>query len=169
MAGSTAVFLLVLHTGASIMFAAIVGESRRQLDNLAFLIIMSAQAYIANPFATGLLAVAFACQLRWTNVRRKAGEVRASALSKYTLASQSAIFLALAILWPSRLMLPSKLRREEPWYLIDEWYPFVGWACVNSFVTAAGNYVVLYVVSATDTKSTTGLAVERSTLLHLST
>lgn len=151
------------------MFAAIVGESRRQWDNLAFLIIMSAQAYIANPFATVLLAVAFACQLRWTNARRKAGEVPANDLSNYTLAFQSAIFLALAILWPSRLMLPRKLRGDEPWYLIDEWYPLVGWPCVNSFVMAAGHYAVLYVVSGTDTKSTTCLAVERSTLLHPST
>lgn len=164
MAGPAAFFFLLLHAGISIMFAAIAGEPLRQWNNPAFLVIMAAQACIANPFASAFLIVAFVYQLSWANARRTAGKDSASALSKYALAAQSATSLALAILWPFRLELPRTLRGAGLESLFEEWYPFVGWASVNAFVMAVGQYILLYSVSAADF-SDMGSTNERIALL----
>ena len=110
-------------------------------DDIVFNIIRNLNAGIANPILTLLGVVAFIIQAR---VTWRTQEL--DALSELTLALQVIIFLLLAVSWPFRLILPPNMWSlgHQPAILL-EWYPWVGWACVNSAVVAIGQATVLYV------------------------
>jgi hypothetical protein len=163
--GRTAVTLVIFHAAISATFAVIAGKPRRRWDNLAFLIIMSANSYIAIPLSTLATLAAFACQIRRSN-----GELATSrenspnSLSTRVLALQVVLFLSLALFWPFRLTLPRNLRHDD-WWLVTEWYPQVGWACVNNAVFAAESVFVLYLGSGVGSEGSERSPGERQALL----
>ena len=87
------------------------------------------------------MALANQARMTWKHPRR-------SALSPTALALQAVLYLGLAIAWPYRLALPPELRNHGissfDW-IYSEWYPMVGWACVNNALLALGQAVVLSV------------------------
>jgi hypothetical protein len=142
----------------------------RQLGNIAFLIIMSANSYIAIPLSTLAILAAFACQIRHssrgsTSRTRSSSFTSLDALSLRALALQGVVFLALAVLWPFRLRLPTNLSGGGWWWVGTEWYPQVGWACVNNAVVAVGQFVVLYVVVRAESGGDGRVGGERRALL----
>ena len=64
---------------------------------------------------------------------------RPNVLSKWTLGLHFFTFLVLAISWPFRMKLPPNMWKlgSKPTVLL-EWYPWVGWACVNNAILAIG-------------------------------
>jgi hypothetical protein len=77
---------------------------------------------------------------------------------------QVALFLALATFWLFRLRLPRNLRGGD-WWVVTEWYPQVGWACVNNGIIAVGSVLVLYIGSGGESDSGGRLPGERDALL----
>jgi hypothetical protein len=165
MSGRTAVLIILLHAAVSATFAIIAGKPQRQLGNLAFLIIMSANNYIAIPLSTLATLAAFACQIRHNNGESTSPRGNSpNALSTRVLALQVALFLALALFWPSRLRLPRNLRGGD-WWVVTEWYPQVGWACVNNGIIAAGSIFVLFFRSSAGSDGGERVLGERRVLL----
>jgi hypothetical protein len=114
-------------------------------DDYAFFIISGFDYYIVNPLTTISIAVALANQARITWKHQGGIE---SGLSPVTLGSQAVLYLALAIAWPYRLVLPSNLWSWETMsfeWVCEEWYPMVGWACVHNAVLGLGQGVVFFV------------------------
>lgn len=171
MSGTTAVALILLNAALSGAFALIAGKPAGRLNNIAYLVIMSFCNAIASPFATIITIVAFAFQVNRSSQLVAAGRTSRTrppnALNTQTLALQLVIFLALAISWPFRLNLPSNLGSpEEGWeWMLYEWYPMVGWPCVNNAIIAIGQYVVLYIMAGADASGTHSQREERCTLL----
>ena len=166
MSGMNATALILLHAALSVGFAVVVGKPARQLNNIAFLIIMSANNYIAIPISTIDTVAAFVYQ-----TRRSGGELTgfgtrsSNAISTHALALQGIIFLALAALWPFRFGLPRNLRAGE-WWVVTEWYAQVGWVCVNNAIVAVGQFLVLYTMSNADSDGAGSLdGGERNALL----
>jgi hypothetical protein len=157
--------LILVHAALSVGFAVVAGKPARQLDNMAFLIIMSANNYIAIPVSTITTLGAFVYQIRSGSELVGSGTSSSNALSTRTFALQGIVFLALAVLWPYRLTLPRNLRHGD-WWLVTEWYPQVGWACVNSAVFAAGSILRLYVGLGVGSEGTERLSGERQALLN---
>ena len=125
--------LLALHATLSLTFALIAGKPLCQTNNLAYLFVMSANACIAIPLST--IALVFAAHHL----------IIATRLSQTSLALQCAIYPALAALWPFRLTLPRNLScGHGSWWVVTEWYHFVGWAGVNAGVAAVEQYLTLY-------------------------
>ena len=120
---------------------AIVAGGRPQ--DLVFNIIRNLNAKIANPIFTLLATVAFFFQASITWPARDLG-----VLSKGTLSLQCIIYLLLAVSWPFRLILPPNmwLLGSKP-TLLMEWYPWVGWACVNNTIIAIGQGALLFAIS----------------------
>ena len=163
--GRTAIALIISHAAISATFAIIAGKPRRRWDNLAFLIIMSANSYIAIPLSSLATLAAFAYQIRHGNSESATGGKHSpKALSTWVLALQVALFLSLALFWPSRLTLPRNLRHGD-WWLLTEWYPQVGWACVNNAVFAAGSILLLYVELGVGSEGSERPPGERQALL----
>jgi hypothetical protein len=166
MSGRTDIALILLHAALSVGFAVVAGKPARQLINMAFLIILSANSYIAIPLSTLATLAAFAYQIRHSNSGSAiSGENSPNALSMRVLALQVVLFLTLALFWPFRLTLPRSLRRGD-WWLVTEWYPQVGWACVNNAVFAAGSILMLYVGLGVGSEGTERLPGERQALLN---
>jgi hypothetical protein len=130
---------------------------------------MAFNTAIAMPIATILTTVACALQASRSSKFNAASKFSANnsmnALSRRTLVLQMLTFLALAILWPFRFRMPSKLVRPEWEWMVYEWYPNVGWTCVNNAVITVGQYAVLYVLAGGDASGDYSAAGERQALL----
>jgi hypothetical protein len=125
---------LILHV---LLFVFSIFLGGRQLD-IVFNIIRNINAGVINPLFTLIAAVSFfqAC------VMLPVGEPNVS--SKWTLGLQCFTFLLLAISWPFRLILPPNMWElgAKPAILL-EWFPWVGWACVNNAILAIGQGIML--------------------------
>jgi hypothetical protein len=150
--GQIAIALLVLHAIFAVAFILIAGKPAKYWDNTAFLLIMSVNTAIAMPIAT-------------IATSKSSGNNSTNALSRKTLVLQMLTFLALAILWPFRFRMPSKLVCPGWEWIVYEWYPNVGWPCVNNAVVAVGQYFVLYVLAGGDASSDHSAVGERQVLL----
>ncbi|TAQ89235.1 hypothetical protein B7494_g2442 [Chlorociboria aeruginascens] len=130
-----AVLLWILHV--LLFIFSVVAGGRPQ--DVFFNIIRNINAAIINPLFTLIAAVAFFFQAR---VTPPAGQ--SNALSKWTLGLHFLIFLLLAISWPFRLILPPNMWKlgSKPAILL-QWYPWVGWACVNNAILAIGQGIML--------------------------
>jgi hypothetical protein len=167
MSGRSAVTLIILHAALSVALAIVAGKPARQLNNIAFLIIMSAENYIAIPLSTLATLAASAYQIRRSGSSSESAASRKkppNALSARVLALQVALFLALALSWPSRLRLPRNLRVGD-WWVVTEWYPQVGWACINNGIIAVGSVLVLYFGSGGESDRGGRLPGDRDALL----
>jgi ABC-type dipeptide/oligopeptide/nickel transport system permease subunit len=157
----TALFFIVFHAAFSIMFAMIAGQPAPYLGNVAFLFIMGANNAIVLPFFTIATLVAFAYQIHSSSRDRKLARSSEasglpdfrSALSTRALALQSLVFLALAVLWPFRFGYPRDQLYGD-WWVVTVWYAQVGWPCVNNLIIAAGQFVLLSVVSSAEVDTT---------------
>lgn len=131
------------------------------VDDLAFNLMRNLHAVIANYVFTFLLTMSFLFQV---HIMPSYGQT--NALSKWTLALQSFTFLLLAISWPFRLILPPNMWEHglKPAVLM-EWYPWVGWACVNSAIMAIGQGVLLFISSRGGVGGSIGLVGEDEILL----
>ncbi|KAF2236378.1 hypothetical protein EV356DRAFT_565530 [Viridothelium virens] len=125
-----AVLLWILHVLLFIL--SVVARGRPQ--DVFFNIIRNVNAAIINPLFTLLTAVSFFFQAR---VKPPAGQP--NVLSKWTLGLHFFTFLLLAISWPFRMILPPNMWKlgSKPAILL-EWYPWVGWTCVNNAILAIG-------------------------------
>lgn len=126
-------------------------------------IVRNINARVTNTFFTLMTVVAFFYQAR---VVPSAGQP--NALSSWTLGLQFFTFLLLAISWPFRLILPSNMWElgSKPAILL-EWYPWVGWACVNNAIFAIGQGIILLLYSSRMGRDgTIGFADERQPLLN---
>jgi hypothetical protein len=137
--GRTPLILLLLHAILFFLYPPFGGSA----DDYAFFLIAAFDYYIVNPITTLSIAIALAHQANTT--WKHQGE---TALSPTELASQAVLYLGLAISWPYRLALPHNLWSWEiisfDW-ICSEWYPVVGWACVNNAILALGQAVVFFV------------------------
>lgn len=139
MSGRTALCILVLHAAVSLVFAFTAGKPLRQLNNIAYLVIMSANACVAVPASTVAIAIAMHCQSNAASTSNR------RIISHTTLVTRCVVFLALAALWPFRLTLSRNVSRGKGiWWSLTECYPYVGWAGVNSGLLAIGSYLTLY-------------------------
>jgi hypothetical protein len=161
----------VLHAIFAVAFILIAGKPARYWDNIAFLFIMGFHTAIANPTATLLTVIACtlqaSCSSKFIATSKSSGNTSTTALSRKTAVLQMLTFLALAVLWPFRFRMPSKLVRPGLEWLVYEWYPNVGWTCVNNAVVAVGQYVVLYVLAGGDARGGHNAVGERQVLLSL--
>ena len=165
MSGRPAIALILVHAALSVGFAVVAGKPARQLNNIAFLIIMSANNYIAIPVSTIAALGAFVYQVRGSGSQLAGSRTNSSnALSTRTFALRGIVFLALAVLWPFRLKLPRNLRNSD-WWVVTEWYPQVGWACVNNAIIAAGSVLVLCIALSAESDGGERLQGERQALL----
>jgi len=134
-----AVLLWLLHI-LLFIFSAVAGAGDPGDDAFSFFnIVRNINAAIINPLFTLLAVIAFFFQVR---VIPPADQPNVS--SKWTLGLQFFTFLLLAISWPFRLILPPNMWKlgAKP-AILTEWYPWVGWACVNNAVMAVGQGVLL--------------------------
>lgn len=131
--------LLLLHAMLFFLYPPFGGTA----DDYAFFLIAGFDYYIVNPLTTLSIAIALTHQANTT--WKHQGE---TALSPTALASQAVLYLGLAISWPYRLALPHNLWSWETvsfGWICSEWYPVVGWACVNNAILALGQAVVFFV------------------------
>lgn len=130
-----AVLIWISHVLLFILSIPVGGRS----EDVIFNIIRNINAGIINPLFTLMAVVAFFLQAR---VMPPAGQP--NALSKWTLDLHFLTFLLLAISWPFRLILPPNMWElgSQPALLL-EWYPWVGWACVNNAILAIGQGIIL--------------------------
>jgi hypothetical protein len=127
----------VIHIALVLLSVPFTGEP----EDFTFSLVRFVNFMIIQPTLAILLVTSYVLQASLTSKRHDPGT-----LSKQTLALQGAVFLALAIAWPFRLILPTNmwtLPRFRP-AVINAWYPIVGWACVNSALSAVGSAYVLY-------------------------
>lgn len=150
--------VLILH--ALLFILSVVAGGRPQ--DVVFNIIRNINAGIVNPLFTLIAAVSFFFQAR---VMPPAGQP--NALSKWTLSLHFFIFLILAICWPFRLILPPNMWKlgGKPAILL-EWYPWVGWACVNNAIMAIGQGIMLLLyTSRAESDNNITFTDERQSLL----
>jgi hypothetical protein len=102
---------------------------------------MGINQYCINPIITITTVVAFALQFETAQATQGW-----SALNGATLLPQIVVFSALAVSWPFRFKVPPNLRSEGSVWLLTEWYPLVGWTCINNSIVAIGQAIVLYAV-----------------------
>jgi len=137
--GRTPLILLLIHAALFFIYPPIGGSG----DDYFFFIIAGFDYWIVNPLTTNSIAIALIHQATMTwSYRGK------TALSPAALVLQLVLYLGLAIAWPYRLALPASLWPREGLtleWICSEWYPVVGWACVNNAVIALGQAVVLFV------------------------
>lgn len=138
MSRGSASALIILHFLFFIVSIFIEGSP----DDVIFTVISNINSGIVNPVFTLLAGVFFFFQASVTWPSSSIG-----ALSMWTLLLQSITFLLLAISWPFRLILPPNMWKlgSKP-ALLMEWYPWVGWACVNNALMAVGQGFMLLVV-----------------------
>ncbi|KAH6682330.1 hypothetical protein F5X68DRAFT_25174 [Plectosphaerella plurivora] len=140
----TAATLLTVHASLCIFWALVAGTPTKDWLDLTFVSIMSFNQWCINPIITITTILASILQAGTTK------DVQGpSALNRTVVLLQATVFLALAVSWPFRFQVPLNLRTpyRDDWYLLAEWYPLVGWACVNNAVIAIGQGVVLYIAS----------------------
>jgi hypothetical protein len=135
----TPLILLLLHAMLFFLYPPFGGSA----DDYAFFLIAGFDYYIVNPITTILIVIALLHQANtiWTHQ----GE---TALSPTALASQVFLHLGLAISWPYRLTLPHNLwswKTVSFDWICSEWYPVVGWVCVNNAILAFGQTVMFFV------------------------
>lgn len=138
----TAVTLLTLHASLCVFWAILAGHPRDDWVDLPFVTIMGINEYCINPIITIVTGVAFALQAKTARESRGL-----SALSRTTLLLQTVVFLALAVSWPFRFKVPQNLRSQGSLWFLREWYPLVGWTCINNAVITMGQGIVLYAAS----------------------
>ncbi|KAF1947620.1 hypothetical protein EJ02DRAFT_507475 [Clathrospora elynae] len=155
----TAVTVLTLHASFCVFWAILAGQPRDDWLDLPFVTIMSINEYCINSVITIATVVAFALQAG--TAREAQGP---SALNRTILLLQAVFFLALAVLWPFRFKVPQNLRSQGNVWLLEVWYPLVGWKCINNAVIATGQGIVLYAASRR-ADSGGGLDGERQALL----
>lgn len=139
LSGWTPLILLLIHAVLFFLYPPFGGSG----NDYAFFLISGFDYYIVNPLTTISIAIAVAQQARMTWKHRCE-----PALSPTALASQAVLYLVLAAAWPYRLALPHNLWSWETIsleWIYSEWYPMVGWACVNNAVLALGQAAVLFV------------------------
>ncbi|KAG6364217.1 hypothetical protein INS49_005815 [Diaporthe citri] len=136
----TAVILVALHAALCVFWAILAGNPSKDWLDLPFVVTMSINYAVINPLFTIATGVAYGLQAS------AAGATQGrTALSRTTLVLQIIIFSALALLWPVRFRLPENLKGSSLW-LVYDWYPLVGWACVNNALIAVGQCIVLRAV-----------------------
>lgn len=116
-----------------------------------------------NPIITITTGVAFALQANASLSTMDEETQSTSALNQTTLLIPAVVFTALTVSWPCRFKVDQNLSegyRGDLWFLLETWYPLVGWTCINNAVFAVGSAVVLYIVSR---KTDDGVAVEQET------
>lgn len=140
----TAVTLLAVHAALCIFWAIVAGKPRNDWLDLPFVVIMSINYACINPLITVATGVAY-----WIQASAAGASQNRTALSRMTLVLQIITFSALAVLWPVRFKLPQKLKGSSSLWLVSDWYPLVGWPCVNNALIAVGQCIVLYGVDGT--------------------
>ncbi|KAL2276759.1 hypothetical protein FJTKL_00424 [Diaporthe vaccinii] len=135
-----AVLLVVIHAALCVFWAILAGEPSRDWLDLPFVIIMGINYACINPLFTVTTGIAYGLQASAAGAAQDR-----TALSRTTLVLQIIVFLALAVLWPVRLRLPENLKDSGLW-LVYDWYPLVGWPCVNNALVAVGQCIVLHAV-----------------------
>lgn len=138
----TAITLLTLHASLCIFWALLAGTPRDDWLDLPFVTIMGVNQYVINPIISIATAMAFVVQHGTT--RDVEGQ---SALTRTTLLPHLLVFLALAVSWPFRFQVPQNLLVQDNWWILTEWYPLVGWTCVNNAVIAFGQGILLYAMA----------------------
>jgi len=157
----TTVILTTTHASLCIFWIFMAGSPTDDWLDLPFVMIMTVQQIIFNPIITIATSIAFALQIRMMRTSQDP-----SALSCAALLLPCGLFLALAVSWPFRFRVPRNLRRERGdfWWPLTEWYPQVGWTCINSGVVAIG-YAILLCVFTSTTGSGAELGTEGEALL----
>lgn len=157
----TAITLLTLHGSLCIFCAVLAGQPQDNWLDLQFTMIMDAHEYCINPIITITTGVAFALQASTTRVAHGP-----TVFNPSLLLLQAVMFLGLALSWPVRFQVPQNLRDSYRgnWFLLEEWYPLVGWACINNAVIAIGQGTVLY-IAAINADNVVELIGERQPLL----
>ncbi|GAB7335877.1 hypothetical protein MBLNU13_g08134t1 [Cladosporium sp. NU13] len=157
----TALTLLFSHALLSLISIFIVGKSLRQLGNIVFLIVMSANENIAIPLSTLATLAAFSIQ-----VYAQKPISAPSALSRPSIILQAIAFLTLTALWPFRFPSPQTLwPRQSSLSLSLEWFCVMGCACINHGIMAIGQFVVLYSTAAGSNDGSVQSLGERQSLL----
>jgi hypothetical protein len=134
----TAYTFLALHAALCVLWAYFAGTPTRDWLDLPFVTVMGVNACIVNPFVS--LATMYAMKVQIDTTRSTKG---ISVLTQSTMGFQALVFLALAISWPLRFKVPKNLSRGMGWeYWVQEWYPLVGWACVNNAIIGIGLGIV---------------------------
>lgn len=146
----TAIILLVVHAALCVFWAVLAGKPSRDWLDLPFVVIMSINYACINPLVTIATGVAYGLQASATESTQGR-----TALSRRTLVLQIVTFSALAVTWPIRFKMPQNLKSSSLWLVFD-WYPLVGWACVNNAIIAVGQCFVLH---AAGSRASTGLGV----------
>jgi hypothetical protein len=136
----TAITLLTLHASLCIFWALFAGTPSKDWLDLHFVGIMGFNQYLINPIITIATGIAFALQARETTHSP-------SALNRTALLLQAIAFLALAVSWPFRFQVPHRMRERGFLWLLQVWYPLVGWACVNNALIAVGQAFLVYAAS----------------------
>jgi hypothetical protein len=135
--------LLTTHATLCIFWAVVAGAPSDDPFDLPFVVIMSVQQTVINAIITITTGVAFALQFHMVKATQGA-----SALSRAALLLPTILFLALAVSWPFRFQVPLNLQRDRRGlWILAEWYPQVGWPCVNSAVIAIGHGALIYALS----------------------
>lgn len=144
MSTKTAATVLTVHASLCVFWALLAGTPRDDWLDLPFVSIMGVNQYCINPIITVTTIFAFFLQAGTTKDAQGP-----SSSSRTVLLLQAIVFLALAMSWPLRFQVPLNRRTyyRGDWYFLEEWYPLVGWACVNNAVIAIGQGVVLYTAS----------------------
>lgn len=135
--GGTAFVLVVVHASLCILWAILAGKPTRDWLDLPFVVIMGINLACINPLFTVATIVAYGLQAGATVAPQDR-----NALSRTTVVLQIIVFSALAVLWPLRLTLPQYLKGNL--WVVYDWYPLVGWPCVNNALIAVGQCIVLY-------------------------
>jgi hypothetical protein len=150
-----AVLLWILHIVLLTLSVAIGGRPQ----DIVFNIIRNINAAVINPLFTLIAAVTVIIQAR-------AMPDQLMGRSQWTLGLQSFTYLILAISWPFRLILPPNMWQlgSKPALLL-EWYPWVGWACVNNAILAIGQGMILFLSISRVADGNLSLADERRQLL----
>lgn len=153
-----AVLLWILHI---VLFTLSVPIGGRPQD-IVFNIIRNINAAVINPLFTLIAAVSIFIQAR----AMPAMPDQLMGWSQWTLGLQSLTYLILAISWPFRLILPPNMWQlgSKPALLL-EWYPWVGWACVNNAILAIGQGMILFLSISRVADGNSSLADERWALL----
>lgn len=112
-------------------------------DDIIFFIVSDCNAYFANTLTAISIGIAFFHEASFSQDMKEP-----SMLSKRSIMLHGVLYLALAISWPFRLKLPSNLwSHGDQWPLVTEWYPWVGWPCVNSTAMAPGQAFMMLLIS----------------------
>ena len=142
LSNKTAVTLLTLHAGLCVFWIILASQPRDDWLDLPFVTIMGINMFIINPIITIATGVAFALQARTTSETQ--GPL---VLNRAILLLQAVVFLALAVSWPFRFKVPHNLWYPGFLWFLEEWYPLVGWTCINNAVITIGLGIVLYAAS----------------------